>query len=90
MKVNNKWDVFEFNDLILDFFEKSQTTSKPKFMPPRTSVSERVYAKVHLRADTNPRKYLRDDYDILTYFGDLGGLMDFVMLFGWAVSTLFV
>ena len=27
---------------------------------------------------------------MLTYFGDLGGLLDFVMLFGWAISSVFV
>ena len=26
----------------------------------------------------------------MTYFGDLGGLLDFVAMFGWALSTIFV
>ena len=34
--------------------------------------------------------YKREDYDILTYFGDLGGLLDFVVWFGWGLSTFFV
>ena len=27
---------------------------------------------------------------MLTYFGDLGGLLDFVIWFGWGLSTFFV
>lgn len=27
---------------------------------------------------------------MLTYFGDLGGLLDFVLGFGWLISTVFV
>jgi len=34
--------------------------------------------------------YRREDYDLLTYLGDIGGLLDFILLFGWSTSTVFV
>ena len=34
--------------------------------------------------------YKREEYDLLEYFGDLGGLLEFLGFFGWAISSLFV
>ena len=34
--------------------------------------------------------YKREEYDLLTYFGDLGGLLSSLLFFGWAISSKFV
>lgn len=34
--------------------------------------------------------YKKENYDILTFVGDVGGLIDFVLLMGWAVTTALV
>ena len=31
--------------------------------------------------------YKKVNYDILTFVGDVGGLIDFVLLMGWAFTT---
>ena len=33
---------------------------------------------------------MREDYALLQFLGDIGGLLDFVLLFGWALSHKFV
>ena len=45
---------------------------------------------IFFRADPKKKTYMRQDYDLLTYLGDIGGLLDFVMMFGWSISTIFV
>ena len=42
-----------------------------------------------IRAENFHRLYTREYYDMLTYLGDLGGLMDVVLLFCWFISGLF-
>ena len=42
-----------------------------------------------LRAENFHRLYTREYYDMLTYLGDLGGLMDVALLFCWFISGLF-
>ena len=34
--------------------------------------------------------YKREEYDVLTYFGDLGGLFDFILMFGMLITSAFV
>jgi len=91
MRLRDKsWDIFELTEYMLNFFEKSSTQLLSSFMLPETPIASREYVKVYLRADTKKRIYKREDYDLVTYLGDIGGLMDFVMLFGWFISTHFV
>ena len=34
--------------------------------------------------------YKREEYDMLSYFGDLGGLYSIVMGFGWVISVALI
>ena len=61
-----------------------------KWIPPSTAVADRKYLKIYFRQAAEARVYKREEYDLLTYFGDLGGLLDFVAMIGWALSTIFV
>ena len=52
-------------------------------------VEERKYLSVFLRADNQSHIYKRVSYDILTYLGDLGGLLDSVLLIGFIFTSFF-
>ena len=52
-------------------------------------MSEREYISLFLRAANERQLYFRDTYDMLTYLGDLGGLIDIVMVVGYLLTTLF-
>ena len=41
---------------------------------------------IYLRADTTSNVYKREGYDILSYLGDLGGLLDIVLVIGSALA----
>lgn len=84
------WDIFDATEYEINFFEKSYTQKVPFYIPPETPREDREYVKLYLRADAQLRFYKREEYDLLSYFGDLGGLLDLVMLSGWLLSTLFV
>jgi len=42
-----------------------------------------------LRADNEQRLYKREGDDVLTYLGDLGGLMDILLITGSTLTGLF-
>ena len=46
--------------------------------------------RIFFLADSKQMLYAREDYSLLVYLGDLGGLLDFVLIFGWALSHKFV
>ena len=60
------------------------------WIDPATPLSERRYVSIYLRQDENVRRYKREEYDILTFLGDLGGLLDIILLAGVAISSPFV
>ena len=53
-------------------------------------LSERRYFKFYLRADQIKNNYKREEYDLLQYFGDIGGLLEIVTLVGWYMSFALV
>ena len=52
-------------------------------------IEEREYLGIFFRADNENKLYKRIGYDILTYLGDLGGLLDVVVVIGQFSATLF-
>ena len=60
------------------------------WIPPITPTADRTYLSLYLRADEQTRLYKREEYGVLTYFGDLGGLLDFVLVVGSTFSSFFV
>ena len=50
-------------------------------------MKDRQYVSVYLRADQMYNFYKREEYDLLSYFGDLGGLQGIVMGLGWLISA---
>ena len=44
------------------------------WIAPETETRNKEYLRLQLRADQKKRLYKREEYDILSYFGELGGL----------------
>ena len=59
-------------------------------MTDSTPMSDRSYFKFYLRAESVQSYYKREEYDLLQYFGDLGGLLEIVMVVGWYLSFAMV
>ena len=74
----------------LKFFETSYNQNTQRYIPENTPAEDMEYVKIYFRADSKSRLYKREDYQLLDYLGDLGGLLDFVILFCWAMSHVFV
>ena len=80
------WDLFEIFERDQPIYEISHSHDVQKWIPPSMPVSERSYIDVFLRMDDSMRLYKREEYDVLTYLGDLGGLSEILILLGWFVS----
>ena len=52
-------------------------------------LEEREYLSIFFRADNENKLYKRIGYDILTYLGDLGGILDVVVVAGHVCTTIF-
>ena len=70
--------------------EKYRTQKIPQWIPSSTQHSDREYIEVFLRQDSERRIYRREDYDTITYLGDLGGLFEIVRAFGMVITSPFV
>ena len=53
------------------------------------ALADREYLAIYLRADKEKTRYTRISYDMLTYLGDLGGLLDIVLMFGSLCTGFF-
>ena len=74
----------------MDILEYSRSRKLSSWIPSEVPLSERRYVSIYLRQDENVRRYKREEYDILTFLGDLGGLLDIILLARVAVSSPFV
>ena len=52
-------------------------------------MEDREYVKIYFRAENARRGYQRQGYDILAYLGDLGGLLDVLLVVGKVMTTIF-
>mmetsp|Transcript_13889 Transcript_13889/g.16554 ORF Transcript_13889/g.16554 Transcript_13889/m.16554 type:complete len:102 (-) Transcript_13889:112-417(-) len=53
------------------------------------SLADREYIQIYLRSTNEQTVYKREGYDVLTYMGDLGGLLD-ILVFTGKLLTLFI
>ena len=84
------WDIFEFTEYNLHLYEQSNIKLVHKSIPSEMALRDREYISIYLRADDTKRRYKREEYDILAYFGDLGGLFGIIMIFGQSISVALV
>ena len=52
-------------------------------------VADRTYIEIFLRAHNEHRIYKKEGYDILSLFGDLGGLYEIIYFSGWLLTGIF-
>ena len=78
------------NEYSLKFFETTYNQYAQRYIPENTAPEDSEFVQIYFRADSNSKLYKREDYQLLEYLGDLGGLLDFVILFCWALSHVFV
>ena len=90
--LKDQWyDLFDvMSEYSLKFFETSYNQNTQRYIPEDTPAEFTEYIKIYFRADSKSKQYKREDYQLLDYLGDLGGLLDFVILFCWAMSHVFV
>ena len=84
------WDIFELNEYTLHLFEKAYSQDIFKWIPWSSPIEDREYVSVYLRADQMHNFYKREEYDLLTFFGDLGGLQGVIFGLGWFFSVAMV
>ena len=85
------FDIFNFyEDYIVKFFEISYITDTTRRNRADAQPEDTEYLSLYLRADSMSKLYKREDYQLLDYLGDLGGILDFVIVFCWALSHVFV
>ena len=87
---DNIWDIYEFSETELHIVEYASSEKRNSWIPPSTPIEDRRYVILYLRQNESVRHYKREEYDILTLLGDLGGLLDIVLLTGVAISSPFV
>ena len=91
MRIRDKQvDVFEQDIFDTTFFESSDEKSRSQWLSDDIMGSDRTYLSIYFRLDSRRKLYRREDYDLLTYLGDIGGLLDVILLLGWSTSTVFV
>ena len=88
---DNQYDLFEITaEWITKFFEFSSSWTYSTWISDCTPLEEIEYLEIFFRADNKEKLYKREDYSLLEYLGDIGGLLDFVLIFGWFLSHKFV
>ena len=91
MSIKDKWwDIFEFFEYEMDLFEKSLVQDLLQWITSDVPLKDRQYIKLYFRADQIKSYYKREEYDLMQYFGDLGGLLEIVILIGWYLSFALV
>ena len=88
--IKHWWDFLEATEYELELFEGTYSQNNYSYMPSSWSKKERSFIKIYIRADMTERLYKREEYDILSYFGDIGGLLDIVFILGFALTSFFV
>ena len=72
------------------FVEFAHEQTNSQWLSDATPTKDKEYLSIFFRADLMSKFYKREDYDILEYLGDIGGLLDIVLIFGYAFSHSFV
>lgn len=86
---DNIFDIFGYINLDIDIFEQTGRHDYKQKINKRTPVEDREYVSIFLRADDSVVLYKREYDDILTYMGDLGGLLDILLVCGYILTSLF-
>ena len=83
------WDIFEFNEHEVEFVEQLNSERFLQWQPTGKTPQDRSYIKVLLRQDKHRMDYRRNEYDVLSFAGDLGGLFSFLYGLGMLSTSPF-
>ena len=86
---DNSFDIFDLYQEEFDIFEQAGRYDYTQRMPQAIDVAEREYLSIFFRADNELRLYKRARDDIVTYMGDLGGLLDVLVVLGYTLTGIF-
>ena len=86
---DNIYDIYGLDSRSENLFEISRMVDYTQRISDTTPVADREYLSLFFRAENQSRLYRRVGDDVLTYLGDLGGLLDFVLLLGFLSSSCF-
>ena len=84
--MDNIWDIFEFTEFMIDFYEYTGYKNNMKLIDVNKPQAEQEYLELFLRAESFERMYKLEYYDLLSYLGDLGGLLDVILIIGCILS----
>ena len=84
---DNPYDIFDSDESNISFIEEHSRISYHSVIDSSTPLSERAYVEIVLQASDITRIYKRDGYDVLTYLGDLGGLLDVLLVLGQILTS---
>ena len=82
-------DIFDQNEVSKELFEISRAQDYTEVIPFFKPVKDRQYLNIFLRADNQSNIYKRISYDVLSYLGDLGGLLDAILMIGFTFTSFF-
>ena len=86
---DNPFDILEQEEVEIDIFQEKQRYEYQQRITSETKVEDREYVKIYFRAENARRVYQRQGYDILAYLGDLGGLLDVLLVVGKVMTAIF-
>ena len=58
-----------------------------KSISDKVQIQNKEYVNIYLRSDSESNFYKKESYDFLQYLGDLGGLIDIVLLLGTFLTS---
>ena len=84
------FDIFNSEEATLDLFENNYNSENIQQWPSDLPVAEREYLAIFIRNDDGSNLYKREEDNMMAYFGDLGGLLDIVLVLGSLFCSSFV
>ena len=76
---DNVFDIYDLTEDDLTIIEEHRRYESYKLI---NSAPNETYIQIKMRAADIRRLYKREGYDILTYLGDLGGLLGVLLVIG--------
>ena len=86
---NDILDLFDTSEIEVPIIEEASRTDYQRRFTNDKKLESKSYLKIFLRANNQQRLYKRENYDVLTYLGDLGGLADILRMLGGGLTGLF-
>ena len=84
---NNIFDVYDAEENEIDLFDASKSFDYNSVIPKDSLREDRRYIRIFFRADNERKVYTLESYDLVTMVGDLGGLLDIILIVGQSLTS---